>query len=703
MTTFLYVKRLSLVMGLAAMATACSALFEEKSSIKTAEAPRSSDADNDGDASAQVQKGAYEKAAALLGRADTEIHLDNDTATARIRMEGGKGSHATVAVQADYPTKTVHLKQGYVGASQTDTFTQDLRNTQLDIVVVVDNSGSMSQEHQKVSTQLPTLLSKVQGTDWRIAVVNTDVNSSIPCYVIKSTDSYPKVDGSKTYADAAAEFKQRVISQGISGNGNEQGLATAIQAWKTRCPSGWYRNGSALATLILSDEDECSNGNGCGAGVAAARPAQLAAVYEELGRVTAKSARTYGIYYPPTHTQQMCTTGLNKANIYQKAVNEHGGTSGSICDASYDATFQTISDNLSVILRSQFKLTYAPDMLQFAISVNDVVVDEAAYERVGDLITFKEGHIPAEAAVIKVTYTYGSVPPQIEFALGNQVRFEDAAVFVNDVKLASTDYQLSSTAGQAKVSFVAMPAENADIRVVAKEDVPLASVFGIGTKVIPGTIEASVNGVKIPANEYSVDYVAGTVTFQVAPPRLAQVGFAMYRVEAPKLEYPFQLVDGAAAPDIRDAESDEVVRAEFKDNKVIFNEEDFHPNRIVVISYQFRNAQSQTINLPFAPIATSVRIRMEQLECSASAGQIEVTGSSVKVIGDCDLMVGTIKVSGDFIIERYQEFVFDKLRSSTAIRVLVDGKEVQNYRRDGRKIIFDSPLGVYAKVRVEEI
>lgn len=701
MKTYLISTHLMAVIAASTSLVACSGLFEEKTAIKTAETERVvKTTPNDGDAVSK-KKRSIEMPAALIGRADTEIRLDNDFAYARVKMEGGKGAHNSVAVQADYPSKTINLTQGFLGAEKTDTFTQNLANTELDVVVVVDNSGSMGDEHQKVATQLPALLSKIQGTKWRIAIVNTDLNSSIPCYVLKHDDVYPKVEGSKTFADAAAEFNARVVSQGINGSGDEQGIAAAMKAWGSKCPAGWYRNNSAIATLIVSDEDECSSGY-CDPNKL--RPGQLGALYESMGRVTAKSARTYGIYFSPSHTQTMCRTGAAQANIYQKAVTEHGGTWGSICDATYDSTFATISNNLSVILQSQMKLSYVPDMQQlFEVKVNGNIITADKYERNGDLLTFKPGHIPPEGAVVTVRYNHGSVPTKSEFDLGNNLRFEDAKVLINDAEVPAAAYTLSNAAGMAKITFAQKPADNAKIRVIVKENTALSKTFGIGTKVIPGTLEVSKNGVKVAATDYTVDYVNGTVTFNAAPERLANLAFSMYRVEAPRLDYPFVLVEGTAAPEIRDVDTDAVVRAEFKDGKVIFHEEEFRPNRIIEISYQFRNAQGQTINLPYAPIAQSVLIKSAQLECSAGAGQVTVVGSTLKISGDCDLGAGVIKISADFVIERYQSFDFSDLRSKAEIKVFVDNKEVTNYSRDGRKISFAAPLDVYSVVRVDEM
>lgn len=147
-----------------------------------------------------------------------------------------------------------------------DDFTTPASN-EVDIIFVVDNSRSMRAEQTQLSTRLNDFTDKIVNLDWRIAITSSDVTSpgtnpnigpnvkqghlqrfnlsGNPLFITKDTPNYSTV------------FENHVVL-GDTGDGNEQGV-NATRYVVERNEANWLRPNAQLATVLISDEDECSN------------------------------------------------------------------------------------------------------------------------------------------------------------------------------------------------------------------------------------------------------------------------------------------------------------------------------------------------------------------------------------------------------------------------------------------------------------
>lgn len=174
---------------------------------------------------------------------------------------------------------------------------------QTDILFVVDDSGSMSEEQANLAANLgafiDTLAASPVENQFRIAVTNTSVEGylateqsyaagpsrnvpypdgsllavaqvnalGVAGRYLYDTNLYPQAGGwgGNRILDAGApslvqDFKANVLV-GISGSGREQPLRAAQLALTDRLAAanaGFLRPGARLAIIILSDEDDCS-------------------------------------------------------------------------------------------------------------------------------------------------------------------------------------------------------------------------------------------------------------------------------------------------------------------------------------------------------------------------------------------------------------------------------------------------------------
>ncbi|MCO5114537.1 MAG: VWA domain-containing protein [Bdellovibrionaceae bacterium] len=178
-----------------------------------------------------------------------------------------------------------------VGCTETEfsqkpprTVKQEVNSGKVDILFVVDNSGSMYVEQTKMAAAFPTLVHglDIAGLDYRIGITTTDVTSSLnPQKSLGGLEKGALQDGrlikfgnGKLYLDNTDY-----------DNGNIQGLfASRIQRQETldceaagfvesKCPSGdergiyaalktvdrnegkFFRTGSHIAFIFLTDED----------------------------------------------------------------------------------------------------------------------------------------------------------------------------------------------------------------------------------------------------------------------------------------------------------------------------------------------------------------------------------------------------------------------------------------------------------------
>ena len=116
--------------------------------------------------------------------------------------------------------------------------------SQVDVLVVVDNSGSMEDEQDALDGNGESLFTSAIGgnTDLNVAVINT----TEPAFIVTIDSSTP---------DAAQVFGAAVV-QGTDGNNIEQPFLRATEALELQ--ADWHRPGAGLALLVLTDEDDQS-------------------------------------------------------------------------------------------------------------------------------------------------------------------------------------------------------------------------------------------------------------------------------------------------------------------------------------------------------------------------------------------------------------------------------------------------------------
>lgn len=307
------------------------------------------------------------------------------------------------------------LGQGTNIVDVVDKFLQPTE-PKVDILFVIDNSGSMSEEQRNLRTNFTAFanFARSLNVSYQIGVVTTD-NAKLRGNpkIIRSSD-----------ADPVAAFG-RNANVGDSGDGTERGLEMAYQALSEPLISadnvGFLRNDASLEIIMVSDEEDQS-------------PATLD--FYTTFYFSIKGARNTNLLHVSSIAGDVpggCNSNNGSAEAgqrYKEVANRTAGVFGSICDASFATTLQAIG-NRAFGQRSQFFLTRQPDRAQpFTVRsyTNEAACDADSantggtvvaenpnsgytYDAMSNSIIFAPQATPPRGTCLKVKYKAACIAP----------------------------------------------------------------------------------------------------------------------------------------------------------------------------------------------------------------------------------------------------------------------------------------------------
>jgi len=338
---------------------------------------------------------------------------------------------------------------GFSVNEKSDSFQQAaVRNDKIDVLFVVDNSGSMSQEQANLASSFSNFIASfaAENLDYHIGILSTDAYH-VPAYWTngggvyaafqRSYNSFSLESGgllSKTGNDIfltpdsinpELQFTQNV-SIGTTGSGAEQGLRSLINFLDSDLQSGWnsgfLRDEAYLSIIVVSDEDEStSTTNSTYIKGDAGAKATLMAEFLSAVRATKSTARQGQIRFDavvapsraecPTMPANMSGLAQNEpvGTVYMEMAVELGGITSNICN-DFSSDIAEIGAEL-VVATTSFHLLQPPVGGADGISVvvNGVEVYQDAtngwtYDEVSQNVSFHGAAIPAVGAQVSVSY-----------------------------------------------------------------------------------------------------------------------------------------------------------------------------------------------------------------------------------------------------------------------------------------------------------
>ncbi|MFP2958272.1 choice-of-anchor D domain-containing protein [Myxococcus sp. 1LA] len=343
----------------------------------------------------------------------TYAPVDEGTDAAALRFTLADGSVYTVGM----------VGQGVTNAERTDRFFQESQ-AKVDVLFVVDNSGSMMEEQQSLGQNFAAFLSaaNVASVDYRIGVTTTGLDpspggwSECPGGAQGGENGrlFP-VDGSRpriitpATPDAAGVFANNT-RVGVC-HWNEQGLEAAYRALADpllynnddpRTPQledgngGFLRDDARLAIIFVSDEEDFST-----------QPVSFYETYLLALKGNDRSKLSVNAIVGPADLSR-CPTSSSSGSRYIQLAEATGGVVDSICTPNWAGSLENLSDSTFGANR-KFPLTETPeDPGSIVVDVDGVRVTSGwQYDARENAILFDRATAPEAGSLVEVTYPLG--------------------------------------------------------------------------------------------------------------------------------------------------------------------------------------------------------------------------------------------------------------------------------------------------------
>jgi len=337
------------------------------------------------------------------------------------------GDSAALRVTADGVSYTAGLvARGLNKPTKTDLFMQD-SSAKVDVLFVIDNSGSMMEEQQNLGQNFAAFLhaAQQQNVDYRIAVTTTGIDPSPGGWSVcpggaegGEAGRFFPVDGSSpriitpTTNNAAGVFANNVKVGWC--HWNEQGIEAAYRALSpplvnsADAPNtpqandgnaGFLRSDAKLAIVFLSDENDYTSS------IVNDDVSFYETFFKGLKGNDPSMLTISAIVGPETLSS--CPTASSSGTRYIKLAQSTGGVVESICTTNWAQSLMAIGGN-TFGPRRVFPLSQVPtDPQQIVVDVNGMAASGWTYDAATNSIVFMESATPAAGAVVQVTYPLG--------------------------------------------------------------------------------------------------------------------------------------------------------------------------------------------------------------------------------------------------------------------------------------------------------
>jgi len=301
----------------------------------------------------------------------------------------------------------------------------------IDVLWVVDNSGSMASSQQDLMNNMTSFTNEFwsKGIDFRMAVITTDAYRSL-FGAGAAISEFRKNSGFAVIDPTTPNGDQKLvqnINQGTSGNGDER----AFQSFKVALSANinaqyqFPRQDSFLAVVIMSDEDDYSHDTSSSMGGTpgdmsvysdpALHPVSMYTDYLDQITSSTPTNRRYtvhsiGVFDSQCQAQRNQINGGQRIGIrYQQISQATGGETVSIC-GNFATDLQRIAIK-SIQTATRFQLNREPNPATIQVWVNGTSIPQDTTngwtyddENPDFFLIFHGSAIPAAGASITVRF-----------------------------------------------------------------------------------------------------------------------------------------------------------------------------------------------------------------------------------------------------------------------------------------------------------
>ncbi len=310
--------------------------------------------------------------------------------------------------------------------------------SKIDILWVIDNSGSMASSQQNLAKNFDSFINEFtdRGLDFQMAVATTEaykdyfLDNGDPQRTFSLLRDGNPTDGKNGFSivhrktpDLRPVFLENIL-QGTAGSGDERPFQSIVATLENINNEDFLRPNSFLAVVIVSDEDDFSHEEETSIGGQYSNPnlIDVGAYYNYLDSLTRGDATlprfsVSSILVP----DQACLDELMVESSGQKIgyrlidlVEMTDGIIGNICD-DFAGALTSISGKI-LELATQFPLNRDPDVRTIRVYVAGQEIEQSklngwSYDSLSNAIRFHGSAIPSQGATIKVDYTPRTAKP----------------------------------------------------------------------------------------------------------------------------------------------------------------------------------------------------------------------------------------------------------------------------------------------------
>ncbi len=308
--------------------------------------------------------------------------------------------------------------------AESNIFNQSMDvDTKVDVLFVVDNSGSMAPQQANLVNNFNAFISSFvsKGYDFRIGVIPSDTYKAIFSWgasYARLKDGYGSTHSGVYVIDQLTpNIEQTFMTNatlGIGGSGDERPFQSFKVALDSPLNSDFRRPNAFLAIIILSDEDDFShdansdiNENYSYSGL---HTINYYKTYLDNLTGSTSSVRKYSVNSIHVLDSTCLAASHVAANIgvrYSALVDATGGVKGSICSPNFSNELDQIQQGI-LTLASQFYLPRLPKVETIQVIVNGTLVPQGAngwsYNASANSIVFAYSALPPQGASIIINY-----------------------------------------------------------------------------------------------------------------------------------------------------------------------------------------------------------------------------------------------------------------------------------------------------------
>jgi len=275
-----------------------------------------------------------------------------------------------------------------------EDFTQNSEEARkLDVLWVVDNSGSMGDEQASLASNFRLFIDDfiTRNVDFKMAITTTDTSSQGGGWAVgNSLSVLTSAAAQANEAQFVSDF-QRLIQVGVRRSGYERGLQ-ASESFLNRYQANWMRSDAYFVVVYISDEEDQSPKS----------PQEyLARLLQSKQDLGAGYVKAYSIVNTGTCQQ------LNGITCgYQRYAYQSQQTNGTVADIkqNFASVLRDMSDSILNLLDT-FPLAHDPVMSSVEVYVNGSRV-MSGWSIENRQLKFDASAIPAVGSDVRVRYQH---------------------------------------------------------------------------------------------------------------------------------------------------------------------------------------------------------------------------------------------------------------------------------------------------------